>query len=301
MMQRLRNLAATGGHWSFELRSLTVDRRAIYPGEHVQLRAEVMNDGSDVGTVYVRFLVAESFDTSVILFDSDASMSTEERHSLRLVDIEPNCTRVAICSYTVQDRQPPYHFDVRAEVWTPRQLFVPGTGLLFSSCNWIGGFELIPPPPSGTPSVFISYSWSPAGNQKWVKELVEELRKHGIAATADWNDLKPGYEATAFMERGISESDVTLLICNEAYTTKANERQPNGVGYEAILSSHEYMIRTPEDRRRFIPIVRDNQLPTGRKLPRFLGSSIYVDMSSSDWREDPMQMLIAAIRATPKK
>ena len=128
---------------------------------------------------------------------------------------------------------------------------------------------------------------------------MEELRKHGIAATADWNELKPGHEATSFMERGISESDVTVLVCNESYTMKANGRQAGGVGYEAVLSSQEYMIRTPEERRRFIPIVRDNELPPGRKLPKFLGSAIYVDMSADDWRDEPMLKLVDAIRSIP--
>ena len=172
---------------------------------------------------------------------------------------------------------------------------------MFSECKWVGCFELVSKPDLQSPSVFISYSWSPAGSQQWVKELEEELRRHRIFATTDWINLKPGHEATAFMEKGISESDVTLLICNEDYTKKANERQSNGLGFEAILSSHEYMITSPEERQRFIPIVRNNSLPNGRKLPRFLGSSIYVDMSSDDWRGDPMRNLVDAIRAIPKR
>ena len=98
------------------------------------------------------------------------------------------------------------------------------------------------------------------------------------------------------MERGISESKVTILICTETYTRKANEREPGGVGFETIISSHEYSNRLPEERTRFIPAIRDNGLPRGRKLPKYLGSFIYVDMSGPDWQAKPMLDLVNAIR-----
>jgi hypothetical protein len=97
------------------------------------------------------------------------------------------------------------------------------------------------------------------------------------------------------MERGISEAAVTLLICTEDYTRKADARHPGGVGYETILSAHEYSRRVPKDRARFIPIIRDNSLPHGLKLPKYLGGSVYIDMSGDDWRAEPMTKLVQAI------
>lgn len=97
------------------------------------------------------------------------------------------------------------------------------------------------------------------------------------------------------MERAVTESDVSLLICTKTYTEKANERRA-GVGYESILYTNEYLIRTPEERARMIPVVRDNDPPGGQKLPRYLGSATYVDMSGLDWHARPMLDLVDAIK-----
>jgi hypothetical protein len=185
---------------------------------------------------------------------------------------------------------------VRFQVWNPHRLFHGPKPWRFSDTGWHGGFEVVSSKTANVPiTVFISYSWHPPEHKQWVKHLAEELRKYNIDIVSDWKDLRPGEEATLFMERGIIECKVTLLICSEAYTSKSNERKA-GVGFETILSSHEYMNRTPEERTRMIPVVRDNSLPNGRKLPRYLGSAIYVDMSGPDWRAGPMISLVEAIR-----
>lgn len=43
----------------------------------------------------------------------------------------------------------------------------------------------------------------------------------------------------------------------------------------------------------FILIVRNNALPRGRKLPTYLGSVLYVDISGDNWRAEPMLDLLA--------
>ena len=73
------------------------------------------------------------------------------------------------------------------------------------------------------------------------------------------------------MQKAVAESKVKLLGCIANYTRKANAREPGGVGFETIISSHEYSMTTSEERARLIPVVRDNDLPKGRKLPNYLG------------------------------
>jgi hypothetical protein len=150
--------------------------------------------------------------------------------------------------------------------------------------------------PSTEIGVFVSYAWESEEHRNWVKLFVDELRKHGVSATADYKDVRPGEQLTSFMERGMTESDVTILICSSTYTEKANARAPGGVGYESVLCAHEYLIRTPEQRARFIPVVRNNAMPAARKLPKYLGSARYIDMSGSDWRSSPMLTIVDEIR-----
>ena len=94
----------------------------------------------------------------------------------------------------------------------------------------------------------------------------------------------------------MSSAGVVSLVCSSLYTTKANDRSRGGVGFETIVGAHEYSQRTVAERERFIPIVRDNDLPRGRRLPRYLGSARYIDLSGDDWRAEPMLDLVPLIR-----
>ncbi len=42
-------------------------------------------------------------------------------------------------------------------------------------------------------------------------------------------------------------------------------------------------------------IVRNNDTSTSRPLPRYLGSTLYIDMEGEDWRSKPLNKLVAAI------
>ena len=296
MFRRIRNLALSRWGWSFRCEDLALPLRVLYEGEEVVLQCRVRNNGLRLGTAYVRFLIADAYTLNSPVFDSDRDLPSNERQALRLVDIPPGKTRSVVCKFRIPAGLSRRPFDVRLQVWNPHRLFQGPMPWMFFDTNWKGGFEVVTTPTAHSLlTVFISYSWDPPSHQDWVKLLVEELRKYSIDVIVDWKDLHPGEESTLFMERGVTECKVTLLICSETYTTKANERK-EGVGFETILSSHEYMLRTPEQRSRMIAIVRDNGLPKGRKLPRYLGSSIYVDMSSSDWQAAPMLTLVDAIR-----
>lgn len=296
MFRRLRNLAMCRWGWSFRGEAFELPRRVLYEGEEVVLQCQVRNEGLRLGTAYVRFLIADAYTLDNPIFDSDRDLSLNEKHALRLIDIPAGGVRSVVCKFRIPVGLSHRPFDFRVQVWNPHRLFQGPQPWLFFDSRWKGGFEVVTTPAADSPlTVFVSYSWEPSGHQDWVKQLVEELRKHNIDVVVDWKNLHAGEEATLFMERGVIECKVTLLICNEIYTTKANERKA-GVGFETILSSHEYLLRTPEQRSRMIAVVRDNALPKGRKLPRYLGSSIYVDMSAPDWQATPMLTLVDAIR-----
>ena len=48
--------------------------------------------------------------------------------------------------------------------------------------------------------VFISYSWTPDCNKKWVEQLVHRLESDGVQVVIDFKDLKLGHDKYAFME-----------------------------------------------------------------------------------------------------
>ena len=266
----------------------------VYPGETLHLNANVKNISAKAGTIYARFLVANSYQLEPPLFDSDKNLPDSNRHALRIVDIAPDEIRSAVCSYQLPIGMPRGHFDIRLEVWNPHLLFSGPYKAKYADSGWVGGFEVIARPVV-EPKVFISYAQSPEPHKNWVRQFDDELRKYNINAITDWRNSGPGENLAVFMERGISESQVVLLICSESFTAKANNRQA-GVGFEANIAAEIYLRSSLEERARFIAIVRDNELPDGKKLPTYLGSSRYIDMSGPNWRATPMSQLVEAIR-----
>jgi hypothetical protein len=295
MLKRWQNLLRTG--WSFDVVAFYADCGAAHVGDLVTLSATVRNNGTRIGTAYVRFLVADSYDAAHPIFNSDRDLSENERRALRVVDIARGGEYAITCVFRVPEGAAHRHFDLRVQVWNPHRLFRGAYPWKFADTGWRGMFEVIARPSlAAADRVFISYSWDSESHRDWVRQLAEELERHDIYAMTDQRDLRAGEDITLFMERAISESKVTLLVCSERYTTKANARGAGGVGFETVLSAHEYMHRSPDERARLIPIVRNNSLPTQHKLPRYLGSALYVEMSGANWRGKPMADLITAIR-----
>jgi len=90
------------------------------------------------------------------------------------------------------------------------------------------------------PKVFLSYSWSSTQHKDKVKEWADRLISDGIEVTIDIYDLKEGHDKNAFMEKMVSDEDIShvLIICDTPYVQKANERMA-GVGTESQIISNE--------------------------------------------------------------
>jgi hypothetical protein len=71
------------------------------------------------------------------------------------------------------------------------------------------------------PKVFISYSHETQQHKDWVRSLASALRANGIDAVLDQWDLSAGQDIAAFMAGGIRTADRVLLICTDAYLSKA--------------------------------------------------------------------------------
>ena len=135
------------------------------------------------------------------------------------------------------------------------------------------------------PTVFISYSWTPIENQKYVFDLVSKLTSDGITVIYDKNDLLPGQDKNYFMENALTtnEIDNVLVICNEDYAAKADERH-GGVGYESEIILTQ--LQSQPLQRKVIPVVIETNEKGEAYLPTFLKSRLYIDLTQESGYDD---------------
>lgn len=128
-------------------------------------------------------------------------------------------------------------------------------------------------------------------------DAYERLIQDGVNVKLDVWDLKHGHDKYVFMEQMVKDSDIkkVLVICNEDYARKADDRT-GGVGTEStIMSSDIYSLA---EQTKFIPILveKKNGEPC---LPTFLKSRMYIDMSSNDIYELGYDQLLRDIYEKP--
>lgn len=90
------------------------------------------------------------------------------------------------------------------------------------------------------PTAFVSYSWDSKKHQKWVKNLVNNLRKnYGIDATMDvFETQNKTVNLNEMMISEIKNSDYIILILTKNYAEKADKFE-GGVGFETLLTIPE--------------------------------------------------------------
>ena len=142
------------------------------------------------------------------------------------------------------------------------------------------------------PKVFISYTASSEPHKEWVIALRNQLVRNGIDVILAETDLRSPMETNFFMEQGIKQSDAVILVCSNTYVQKANERK-GGVGYETVITSKMFAESDPQ-RRKWIPVLRDNTLPATERIPTYLGSTMWIDMDDAHWA--PLANLVRSIR-----
>jgi hypothetical protein len=122
------------------------------------------------------------------------------------------------------------------------------------------------------PKVFISYSWDSPEHIEWVSRFATFLRRKGIESILDHWGLAPGDQLRLFMEKGIRENELVLIICTEHYKERADQRK-GGVWAEVEMMTAE--LQNPANAGRFIPILRQGELNSA--VPSPLSDLIYLD------------------------
>jgi hypothetical protein len=311
-LRRPWNLIRCPG-WSFRLDGHDPSPAVARPGDRLTVRGSVVNNGFRVGSAYIIVLLADPYNHRRLTFSTHRDLAPTERQALRLVDVSPGERRAySIQAILPHDIDPGVH-DVQVQLWNPVKLYHNSRPLLgffhhhmFDWSPWRGCVEVVKltPPPhaqSGQPGeaneqrskAFISYSWDSAEHQRWVLDLAGELLRHGVTPIVDKYSLAPGEEITEFIERGIRESDILILVCSDRYTEKADGRI-GGVGMETVVSTATFLAARRS--KKFIPVVRGNTRAEPGRLPTYLGSTLYVDMDTPDWRAEPLQALLRGIQ-----
>ncbi len=115
------------------------------------------------------------------------------------------------------------------------------------------------------PKVFISYSWTSEAYKDRVLKLAERLVNDGVDVIFDRWDLRPGQDMYAFMEQSIREAEKVLILCEEGYAQKADNRT-GGVGTETQIITPDVYGKYKQEK--FIPIVME--MP--KAVPSYLKS-----------------------------
>lgn len=143
------------------------------------------------------------------------------------------------------------------------------------------------------PKVFISYSHDSQEHKLWVLELATRLRSCGVDAILDQWDIGPGGDLPQFMEQNLSNASRILMICTERYVQKSNSGV-GGVGYEKMIVTADLMRQI--DSARVIPIIRQQGTYA---VPTFLGSKLYIDLSSPEQFETGFDQLLRDLLKAP--
>ena len=123
--------------------------------------------------------------------------------------------------------------------------------------------------------------------------LATRLMEAGVDVSLDLWELQPGADLPAFMERNLARADRVLMVCTEKYVEKANAGT-GGVGYEKMIVTAALMKNV--DSTKVIPIVRQSG---SRKIPTFLSSKVYIDLSHQDQFEFGFDELTRTLHGSP--
>ena len=127
------------------------------------------------------------------------------------------------------------------------------------------------------PKVFISYSWTNQEHVDNVENLAKRLMSDGIYVYLDLWDAPEGIDLNHFMEKVKSkEIDFVLIICDQEYARKADQRE-GGVGTETQIISKE--VYDDVEQTRVIPIVWEKDDEGKPYLPTYLATRKYIDLS----------------------
>ena len=145
--------------------------------------------------------------------------------------------------------------------------------------------------------IFISYSWDSDIHIQWVLSLANRLEEiEELHVVLDKYDLDCFSDKNIFMEQGVFESDIIVIITTDKYVDKSNSRK-GGVGIEAKMTSSRHWEESAEIGSSNIVVLRRS----GDSSPNYLKEKLYIDFSSDENFEKSFQDLIKHIKGSSKE
>ncbi|MDL5053319.1 toll/interleukin-1 receptor domain-containing protein [Oscillatoria laete-virens NRMC-F 0139] len=152
---------------------------------------------------------------------------------------------------------------------------------------------------SKNPKVFMSYCWTTPAHEQFVIDLATRLRSDGVDVILDKWHLKHGDDKNAFMEKMVTDPDVTnvLMVFDKTYAEKADARK-GGVGTESQIISQE-VYKKVEGQTKFIGLVVEKKSDGEAYVPAYYASRIFIDLSTAERLNDNYEQLLRAIFDKP--
>lgn len=130
------------------------------------------------------------------------------------------------------------------------------------------------------PKVFISYSYDSQLHEKWVEELMNNLRSNaGVNAIIDKCALSNSNDLDEIMISGFRDSDKVIIILTREYAKKADSDQ-GGVSFETKLAS--IISRDPNQKSKLIFVKKDEVVKFNEVFPFQFKDYYAIDMSFSN-------------------
>lgn len=145
-------------------------------------------------------------------------------------------------------------------------------------------------------NIFVSYSWDSEEHKEWAKKLADSLEEYfEIHVVFDQYDLDSFTDKNHFMEKGVFDNDIILVIVTSEYVEKANNRT-GGVGIETKMSTARHWEESLNgNSSNIIPILRE-----GNTSPNYLKEKFYVDFRKDEMFEKSISYLLDHIKGFSK-
>lgn len=144
--------------------------------------------------------------------------------------------------------------------------------------------------------IFVSYSWDSEEHKEWVKKLADSLEEYfEIHVVFDQYDLDLFTDKNYFMEKGVFDNDIMLIIVTSEYVEKSNNRI-GGVGIETKMSTSRHWEESLNGKdSNMIAILRE-----GGTVPNYLKEKFRVDFRKDEMYEKSFSYLLKHINGDSK-
>lgn len=126
--------------------------------------------------------------------------------------------------------------------------------------------------------VFVSYSWDSTEHKEWVKKLADTLEEiEEVHVTWDGYDLDSLVDKNYFMEAGIHDADLVLVVTTNKYKAKADGRL-GGVGLETFMASALHWDGMLRDKKSKLVVIERE----ADSMPRYLLGHFHLDFKKDE-------------------